>query len=132
MEVRVVSQTKKLFSADDVDYLTVPSVKGSIQIFAGHYNMVSMLDLGVMEIVSKDKEKTNIILSSGFIEVNNDQITVLADSADLSQELIREQIEAAISRAESQISGPLPATELIQLEKQLRYERFKLEKFEQI
>jgi len=68
----------------------------------------------------------NIIINGGFIQVTHDEILILVDEGSLPQELVVQEIEDAIKRAEKQISTEsLPPTELIRLEKELRYHRFR-------
>jgi F-type H+-transporting ATPase subunit epsilon len=126
MKVRVITHTNIIFESDDASLLTVPTVEGIIQILPEHQNLVANLDLGKLVIKSKDNEDKVILLAGGVIDVKSNEVTILADYADLPESLVQEQIQQSIDLAQQKIStSTLPASELIQLEKILRYERFK-------
>ncbi len=126
MQIDVITQTKKLLSAEDITVVTVPTLSGIIQILPGHQNLVSILDVGKMTIRSSVEDARTIVLSGGFIDVFRDKITVLADHADLPENLVAEEISEAIKLAEERMAkSELEPAELVQLEKLLRYERFK-------
>jgi F-type H+-transporting ATPase subunit epsilon len=126
MQIDVITQTKKLLTAEDITVVTVPTLSGIIQILPGHQNMVSILDVGQMIIKSATAESKTIVLSGGFIDVFRNKITVLADHADLPENLVAEEIAEAIKLAEERMSkSELEPAELVQLEKLLRYEHFK-------
>ncbi len=125
MKLAVISSSKQLYENDAVDALIVPTTDGEIEILPSHINLVSTLDLGKL-MVKSGESTTEIILNGGMIRVNNDDILVLADEANLADELVQEEIAAAIAAAEQKIAtSELEPSELIQLEKRLRYERFK-------
>jgi F-type H+-transporting ATPase subunit epsilon len=125
MKLKVISSSKQLYENDAVDALIVPTTDGEIEILPQHINLVSTLNLGKL-VIKSGKAATEIILNGGMIRVNNDDILVLADEANLTSELVQEEIAAAIAAAEQKIAtSELEPSELIQLEKRLRYERFK-------
>ncbi len=125
MKLKVISSSKQLYENDTVDALIVPTTDGEIEILPQHINLVSTLNLGKL-IIKSGEAATEIILNGGMIRGNNDDILVLADEASLATELVQEEIAAAIAAAEQKIAtSELEPSELIQLEKRLRYERFK-------
>ncbi|HQG58010.1 MAG TPA: ATP synthase F1 subunit epsilon [Candidatus Dojkabacteria bacterium] len=123
MELKIISQTKELFTGE-VDWIMANTVKGQIQILPNHVNMVTQLDIG--EIKYKLEGKTVSVASSGgLLVVRENKVMILADEAYLSEELASLDIDNVIKMAEEKkASFTLPA-ELIQIEKQIRFEKLK-------
>jgi F-type H+-transporting ATPase subunit epsilon len=128
MKIRVISSSGEIFQSDNIKDVYAPAFEGEVGILPGHINYVSPLAIGEMRIRLGNGETKKIVLSGGIIQSKDDEVTVLADEASLSTELVKEEIAEAIKRAEEKLSGPLAPSELIQLEKLLRYERFKQQK----
>ena len=124
MVLKIISSEKILFEGE-VESVYAPTIDGEVGILENHINMISALDIGPLRAKNKEGKK-EFILNGGFIQVKNNEIIVLANEAAVPEELIKAEVEAAIKRAEEQISKELPPQELILLEKQLRYERLKL------
>lgn len=123
MKLTIISQTKKLYE-QDIKMVTVPGKEGELGILPGHVNLISILDTGEVKIKEKDKEVT-FVINGGIIEIKNDELIILANEAALAPELVAKEIDEAIKMAEEKRRGLLEPTELIQLEKQLRYEKLK-------
>lgn len=124
MKIKVISSSQHIFESDDVSEVYAPASEGIVGILPGHTNFISTLNIGVLRI-REGKEVHKIILNGGMIQVVKDEIMVLADEAIKSDALVREEIEEAISSAQKKLSAKIEPGELIRLEKQLRYEKFK-------
>ena len=123
LKIKVVSQTQHIFEGNAYEVI-LPAVAGNIGILPGHTSLISLLQIG--EIITKTNEAIKkFIISGGLAYVKDDIITVLADEAVLPEKLVSRDIEQAIEDAKKQKSSELDAAELIQLEKQLRFEMFK-------
>jgi F-type H+-transporting ATPase subunit epsilon len=103
-------------------------MEGQIGILPGHVSMVSALKLGLLKIIMADGTEEKIVINNGLLVVNKNEVNILAEMAN---SLVNEQIEVAIHDAEEKLATTLPPNELIELEKQLRYERFKKKLHEQ-
>ncbi|MBN1915845.1 ATP synthase F1 subunit epsilon [Candidatus Dojkabacteria bacterium] len=128
MLLKIVSSSKKLFEGD-VEEVYVPGSKGQMGILKNHRNMISTLDVGQVKIKNLEGEEI-FILNGGFVEVKGEEVIILADEAESTRDLVQKEIGDAIKLAEEKMASELPPTELIRLEKQLRYERLKRESFE--
>lgn len=128
MFLKIVSSSKKLFEAE-IEEVYVPGSKGQMGILKDHENMISTLDVGQVRIKSSKGEEI-FIINGGFVEIKDDSVTILADEAESTKDLVQKEIGEAIKLAEGKIASELPPAELIRLEKQLRYERLKRESFE--
>jgi F-type H+-transporting ATPase subunit epsilon len=124
MKVKVISSTKSIFESNDVSEIYAPATEGIVGIMPGHTNFISTLNIGLLKI-KVGNVTTKIVLNGGMIQVVKDVVLVLADDATPSEALIKEEIETAISNAQKMMSSKIEPSELIRLEKMLRYEKFK-------
>lgn len=86
-----------------VDSLVVRGVEGELGILPGHIPMVTPLQVAPI-VVKNGRETTRIAVNGGFVEVRKDKVVVLAESAELAQEIDLERAEAAKERAERRIA----------------------------
>lgn len=99
MKLRIVTPEKTTYQAEDVSQLTLPTQQGEITILPNHIPLVSVLKAGEM-IVKKDNEEISMALSGGFVEIKENEIVVLADTAERADEIDEEKAEEARKRAE--------------------------------
>jgi len=126
MRLKIVTASKTLVDLENITQVNIPGIDGILGILPGHINIITPLQIGILEYKTTENEKKVIAIKGGIAKVKADYILILADEAEISDNLIKEQIEESIAKAESKIaSDKLEYTELIQLEKQLRYERLK-------
>lgn len=84
---------------EEVDQATLPVVDGQITIMPDHRSYIASLKAG--EIMLKvDGKETLLVVSSGFIEFNNNTLVVLADTAEAAEEIDVARAEEARKRAE--------------------------------
>jgi ATP synthase F1 epsilon subunit len=128
MHVQVLTQRKKILELDKVVSINVPTIKGDIQILQGHQSLIANLEPGKIKLQIEDKnDKETVIVRSGVLNIHKDKVVILADEAIDVKSLIKEEVEEAIRLAEDKLSTPnISQSELIALEKILRYEKFKL------
>ena len=77
----------------------LPTTKGEIGVLPNHLPLVSLLQAGEIRI-KKGNEETSLAVSSGYIEVQKNKVTVLADSAERAEEIDMERAEDGRKKAE--------------------------------
>ncbi|MDI6400463.1 ATP synthase F1 subunit epsilon [Balneolaceae bacterium ANBcel3] len=65
----------------DVLSIKMPGTEGGFEIRSGHAKFVSLLDTGKLTVTSSTYIEKVFAVSSGFTEVNQDVVTVLAEEA---------------------------------------------------
>ncbi len=80
--------------SDTVDAVTVPGREGELGILPGHAALISSLKSGILTY-TKGSDARKMVVSGGFVEVSNDRVSVLADTAEFADE-----IDTAAARAE--------------------------------
>lgn len=85
---------------DEVEKLTIPTEAGEITILDNHAPMVSVLKAGEL-IIHKSGNIVNLSVAGGVIEIKpNNEISIMADSAERAEEIDIERAEEARKRAE--------------------------------
>ena len=80
IQLEVVTPDRPVLS-EPVDMVTVPGLGGELGILPGHTPLISELQTGVLTYVQEGKS-SSLRVSGGFVEVRDDQVTVLAEEAE--------------------------------------------------
>jgi ATP synthase, F1 epsilon subunit (delta in mitochondria) len=67
------------FYSGEVDVVTLPGTLGSFQILKNHAPIISSLTKGILSF-SADGQVREINVEDGFVEMNNNKITICLDS----------------------------------------------------
>ena len=97
-----ISTPEKLFFNNDVESVILSSIEGELGVLSGHIPMVTALATGVIRIRAGGKWKTAVV-SGGFAEIKNDEVVVLADTAEWPEEIEVNRALEAKKRAEERI-----------------------------
>lgn len=115
----IVTQERLVFS-EDIDMLTAPGAEGELGILPHHAPLLTALTAGELRI-KRGGEEEYFAVGGGFMEVRPDKITVLADSAERSDEIDAARAEQARRRAEESLAQARPdGTVTAALERSLR------------
>jgi F-type H+-transporting ATPase subunit epsilon len=88
---------------DDADFVVARAADGDIGILHGHEPFLSPLEPG--ELIYRSRGEENVLaVAGGFLEVTPDQVVVLADTAERSEEIDRSRAEAARAMAEEALT----------------------------
>jgi len=99
MDLTILTPHKKLIEKEAVDELFVPGFKGQLNILPGHANLVSELETGTMVWRSGEGKWKTAAISSGFLEVFDQHVTILADVSELGEDIDLERAKLAEGRA---------------------------------
>ncbi|MEY3058751.1 MAG: synthase subunit epsilon [Bacteroidota bacterium] len=81
MKIEILTPEKKLFSGDAYG-IQLPGISGSFEVLEKHAPMVSALGTGAVKILLDKTGKSNsFTINSGFVEVLNNQVSVLVEGA---------------------------------------------------
>ena len=93
LQLDVITPERRLLS-EQVDSVTVPGAGGELGILPGHTPLISALQTGVLGYAQAGTTR-RLLVSGGFVEVNADRVSVLADLAEFPEE-----VNATTARAE--------------------------------
>lgn len=102
----IVSQDRIVFQGN-VDVAVLPGADGVMGILPNHAPVLSVLKYGIITLRSKNEEQF-FTIAGGVVEVQPDQITVLADSAENVEEIDIQRAEEARKRAEEMLARGQP------------------------
>jgi F-type H+-transporting ATPase subunit epsilon len=83
LQVQLVAADRKVWEGE-ARMVTAPSVEGDIGILAGHEPVLALLRAGTIRITSAEGSVHTVVVDSGFLSVDGDQVTVVVDTADES------------------------------------------------
>ena len=101
MKVVIITGEKEVYS-DQVDVIVVPGVEGELGILPYHAPLMTSLRSGEI-MTRKDGEETFLAVSGGFVEIMDNTVTILADSAERSDDIDEQRAQAAMRRAQERI-----------------------------
>ena len=80
MYLEIITPDKKIYSGD-VEAVKLPGAEGSFGILKGHAPIIATLKKGTVKITDIKKIVENFEINGGVVEVLNNKIIVLAESA---------------------------------------------------
>jgi len=101
LHVEVVTAERELYNGE-ATMVNAPGSEGQLGILPQHAALLTMLKPGAMRIQLNDAEEP-LFISGGFLEVNNDTVTVLADTAEFAEEIDAARAEEARRRAQEHL-----------------------------
>ena len=99
IQLDIISLTRPVFTGK-ITSVTVPGFEGELTILPGHVPLISPLKAGEVTIRHEEDEEKYVAISSGFLVVDPNHLTILADSADFLEELDEKKVEELRERAE--------------------------------
>ena len=90
----------------DVVSVSVPGASGSFQILYNHAPIISALDVGRVDIQKADNSKLTYAVSGGFVEMNDNQVTLLAERAIKPSDIDVEEAKKKLSDAKEKLKDP--------------------------
>lgn len=102
LHLEVVTPERRLLS-EQVNSVTVPGRGGELGILPGHAPLISDLQTGVLSY-NEDGTTFQLHVSGGFVEVNNDKVSVLAEIAERPEEIDANQARTSRDQLEKQMS----------------------------
>ena len=100
--LEIVTPEKVLYRGE-VKSITGPGAYGELQILPEHAPLFTILEIGKMFFVLEDGDSEWAAVHSGYLEVLDNRITVLADRAELAKDIDLDRVLAAKDRAEGRL-----------------------------
>ena len=118
MHVEVVTAERELYNGE-ADELIAPGTEGELGILPRHAALLTTLKPGALRIKLHGAEEP-LFVSGGFLEVSNNQATVLADTAENAEEINQARAEEARRRAQERLAQTTSNTERAELQAALQ------------
>jgi F-type H+-transporting ATPase subunit epsilon len=103
MRLEIITAEREVF-ADDVEVLVAPGIDGELGILPHHAPLMTALQPGEI-MIRKDGQPTYLVVSGGFLEVMGNRATILADTAERSDEIDEERARIAMENAQERLAS---------------------------
>ena len=103
LHVEVVTAERELYNGE-ANIIDAPGIDGEMGILPEHAAMLSLLGAGPLRIKLGGAEDI-LFVSGGFLEVSNDRVTVLADTAEHADEIDEARAQEARRRAQEELAN---------------------------
>lgn len=126
LSVEVVTGERVVLREDDVDMVLAPGAEGQLGILPSHAALLTLLSTGEM-LIRKGGNEQWVAVFGGFLEVLDDKVIVLADTAERAEEIDLARAEAARRRAEETLREASERRSLAEAEAALRRSLIRLQ-----
>jgi F-type H+-transporting ATPase subunit epsilon len=101
LDVEIVTPHRVLLQ-EQIDELNLPGELGYLGILPGHTAFLTTLSQGEL-MYRQGEQRQYLSVFWGYMEVNNDKVTILAEVSEPADEIDRARAEAARDRAEDRL-----------------------------
>ncbi len=101
----------RIFFEEPVEMVEFNTTEGEIGIYPMHVPTTVIVAPGILTITQADGQK-EAALHSGFAEILQDGVTILAEVIEWPYEIDKDRAEAAKERAEQRLASRTPETDL--------------------
>ena len=103
-DLTIISAESKVFEGK-VENILVPGMVGDFSVLANHAPCISSIRPGFLEFSDGTSDKQKYFVSGGIIEVINNMVSVLVDSAVAGEKIVKEDITNLISEVDDRLSA---------------------------
>ena len=103
-DLTIISAESKVFEGK-VENILVPGMVGDFLVLANHAPCISSIRPGFLEFSEGTSDKQRYFVSGGIIEVINNVVSVLVDSAVAGDKIVKEDITNLISEVNDRLSA---------------------------
>jgi F-type H+-transporting ATPase subunit epsilon len=104
LSLQIVTPERVLFEEADVASVTITGTLGEMTILPSHAPLMTELRPGPL-VFRRGGDEVDVALSGGFLEVREDKVVVLADTAERSDEIDQARAEEARRRAQDRLAS---------------------------
>ena len=103
LKLEMVTPYKRVLS-EEVDEVTAPGAIGEFGVLPDHTSLLTTLKVGELTY-KKDGETFSVAVNWGYVEVEDNVMTVLVETAEPADQIDVERAKAALSRAEEALKN---------------------------
>jgi F-type H+-transporting ATPase subunit epsilon len=105
MQLSIYSPERRLLEGTSVESVLVNGSEGHVEILPGHAPLVGTLETGMFSYRTPGDQRVHRgVISTGFFEVRDDKVVVLAETLELEGEIDVERARKAQGLAEQTLS----------------------------
>jgi len=119
MTLQIITPERAVVKDVETDAVVIPVTDGSMGILHNHAPMVATLRIGLLKYKQGGSYR-RVALGGGFLELSNNRITVLADTAEAGDSVDVLRAKQAVARAEQRLRDRTEKTDRVRAEIALR------------
>ena len=123
LTLEIVTPEARVYS-DTVDNVVIPTVEGEIGVLPGHLPLLSQVADGELR-VTKGNATEALIIGDGFVQVQGDKVSILAEHAIEENAIDEDVVEQAMQRAQQALKeakeSKIDPAEIERLESVVRF-----------
>ena len=100
-----VATPERLLIQEQVTEAQIPAASGMIGVLPDHAPLLGELGTGELSYNGREGRRT-VVVSGGWVQVLNNEVRVMADSAEHASEIDVSRAEAALKRAQEMLALP--------------------------
>jgi F-type H+-transporting ATPase subunit epsilon len=101
--LEIITPRKVVFSGDVISF-SAPGIVGGFQVLYNHAPLLSAIGIGEVKVVDANGAEQRYATSGGFVEVRENKVVVLAETAERADEIDVQRAQAARDRAQKRIA----------------------------
>ena len=99
LTLEIVTPEARVYS-DTIDNVVIPTVEGEIGVLPGHLPLLSQVADGELRVTKGNSVET-LVIGDGFVQVQGDKVSILAEHAIEESAINEDAVEQAMQRAQS-------------------------------
>lgn len=105
-KLTVVTPEKRLVINQEIEEVTVPGFRGELNILPGHSPLITTLETGVLRWRLKGESQAHVAaISWGYCQVNPTGVDIMADIADLPEDVDVAETNQHLALAEKRLAN---------------------------
>lgn len=126
MDVKVLSPENPVASLG-CKSVTAPGVEGYFCVLPNHVDFISEVSIGELSLVKDDGSLLKFFMSGGYVEVDDNVVTVLASVIESSSDIDIDRAEKARERAVNRLDKCDPEIDLLRAQAALKRAQMRLD-----
>lgn len=110
---------KGIYKETEIEMLNLKTTSGQIGVLANHLPLASAIDISEMNYI-QNGERYIFAISGGFIYVNEEETTIIANAIESPEEIDLKRAQEAKQRAESRLKTPQDDVDIMRAEVALK------------
>lgn len=100
IKLKIITPERVVYE-DEIFQITLPTQAGEVTILPNHRSYIASLKPGEISMRKESAaEEINLAVAGGFVEFHDNSLVILADEAQMADEINIEEVEKAKKRAE--------------------------------
>jgi F-type H+-transporting ATPase subunit epsilon len=111
-KLEIVTPQKVVFNGSVVSF-TAPGTVGSFQVLHNHAPLLSSIGIGQIKVVDDRGQEARYATSGGFVEVRENHVVTIAETAERADEIDVDRAKTALGRATLRLEGKKSDIDLV-------------------